>query len=68
LADAPRFGAHSTFTPVKSCAIVALACEVPEASDLPLSHWSQSELARQAVGRGIVDIISHGSVGHFFQR
>ena len=47
---------------------MALACEPPEQSDLPLSHWSQSELAREAVRRGIVDSLSHGSVGRFFKR
>ena len=69
LADAPRPGAPATFTPEQICAIVALACEQPAAeSDLPLSHWSRSELARCAVERGIVDRISHSSVGRFFKR
>src|SRR6516165_3768248 len=57
LADEPRPGAPATFTPEQVCAIVALACEPPEKSELPLSHWSQSELAREAVRRGIVDSI-----------
>ena len=61
LADEPRPGAPATFAPEQVCAIVALACEPPEKSELPLSHWSQSELAREAVRRGIVDSISHGS-------
>jgi putative transposase len=47
---------------------VALSCEDPEALDVPISHWSQSELARQAVRRGIVESISHGSVGRFLKR
>ena len=48
---------------------MALACEKPdEQSNLPLSHWSQSELAREAVRRGIVDSISHGSVGRILKR
>jgi putative transposase len=68
LSDAPRSGAPATFTPEVICKIVALSCEDPEALDLPLSHWSQSELARQAVQRGIVDSISHGSVGRFLKR
>jgi putative transposase len=68
LADAPRAGAPATFTPEQICAIVALACEQPAAeSDLPLSHWSRSELARCAVERGIVDRISRSSVGRFFK-
>jgi putative transposase len=68
LTDAPRPGAPATFTPEQVCAIMALACEPPEQSNLPLSHWSQSELAREAVRRGIVDSISHGSVGRFLKR
>jgi DNA-binding CsgD family transcriptional regulator len=68
LADMARPGAPATFTPEQICAIMALACEVPEQSSLPLSHWSQSELAREAVRRGIVDSISHGSVGRFLKK
>jgi transposase len=68
LSDAPRCGAPGKFTPEQICAIIALACEDPKDSDLPLSQWSQSEVARQAVKRGIVPSISHGSVGRFFKR
>jgi transposase len=68
LSDAPRRGAPGKFTPEQICAIIALACEDPQDSDLPISHWSQSEVARQAVKRGIVSSISHGSVGRFFKR
>jgi pyridoxine/pyridoxamine 5'-phosphate oxidase len=46
---------------------MAMACEDPETLDVPISHWSQSELARQAVARGIVESISHGSVGRFLK-
>ena len=68
LCDAPRSGAPATFTPEQICQIVALSCENPETLDIPIGHWSQSELARQAVARGIVETISHGSVGRFFKR
>jgi putative transposase len=68
LSDAPRSGAPARFTPEVICKIVALSCEDPEAIDVPISHWSQSELARQAVRRGIVERISHGSVGRFLKR
>ena len=67
LSDAPRRGAPATFTPEVICQIMALACEDPETLDVPISHWSQSELARQAVARGIVKSISHGSVGRFLK-
>lgn len=68
LSDAQRSGAPGKFTPEQICAIIALACEAPQDSNLPISHWSQSEVARQAVKRGIVPSISHGSVGRFFKR
>lgn len=68
LSDAPRCGGPATFTPEQICQILALACEDPERLDVPISHWSQSELARQAVSRGIVKSISHGSVGRFLKK
>jgi putative transposase len=67
LSDAARCGAPATFTPAAICQIIALACEDPETLDVPISHWSQSELARQSVARGIVKSISHGSVGRFLK-
>jgi len=68
LGDAPRCGAPATFTPEQICQIMALACEDPERLDVPISQWTQSELARQAVSRGIVESISHGSVGRFLKK
>jgi hypothetical protein len=65
LSDAPRCGAPATFTPEVICQIMALACTDPETLDVLISHWSQSELARQSVARGIVKSISHGPVGRF---
>lgn len=67
LADAPRPGVRPKFTAEQICAIIALSCKRPEAEGVPITHWSQSELARQAVHRGIVDKISHGSVGRFLK-
>jgi putative transposase len=68
LCDAPRPGAPATLTPEQICAIVALACEPPAASGVPITHWSQSELARQAVRRGLVKTISQRSVGRILKR
>ena len=68
LADAPRPGAPARITPEQICAIVALACEPPEACGVPLSHWSQSALAREAHKRGLVDSISQRSVGRILKR
>ena len=49
-------------------AVVALACERPEESGLPISQWSASDLAREVVRRGIVTSISPRSVGRFLKR
>jgi transposase len=68
LADAPRSGAPATITPEQICAVVALACERPDESGVPLSQWSASDLAREAVRRGIVKSISPRSVGRFLKR
>ncbi len=68
LSDAPRCGAPAKFTPEVICQIMALACTAPETHDVPISHWSQSELARQSVALGIVPSISHGSVGRFLKK
>lgn len=65
LSDAPRLGAPATYTPEQICAIVAIACEFPEDSGLPISHWTQQEIANEASKRGIVDNISQRSVGRF---
>lgn len=67
LGDAPRCGAPSTITAEQTCAIVALACERPDDGGVPLSHWSLSDLAREAVRRGIVAFISPRSVGRFLK-
>ena len=68
LADAPRSGAPATITAEQTCAIVALACERPQDSGVPLSHWSAGDLAREAMRRGLVKSISPRSVGRFLKR
>jgi transposase-like protein len=40
LQDAPRPGAPATFRAEQWCQIIALACEPPEASERPISHWT----------------------------
>jgi putative transposase len=68
LADAPRSGTPATFTTEQVVQIVALACETPHNCGSPVSHWTTPELAQQAVKRGIVNRISHRSVGRFLKR
>jgi putative transposase len=68
LVDAPRPGAPASYTPQQVCAIVAMTCEKPEASDRPISHWSQREIADEAMRRGLVPNISQRSVGRFLKK
>src|SRR3954454_16557205 len=58
LADAPRPGAVPRLSAEQVCQILALACEQPDASGRPISHWSHRELADEIVRRGITDHIS----------
>ena len=68
LVDEPRSGKPATFTPEQICSIVALACEDPRESGRPVTHWSTTELADEAIKRGIVEEISARSVGRFLGR
>ena len=68
LADAPRPGAPATYGPEQICAIVALACEKPGSQGRAITHWTQQELADEAVKQGIVEAISQRSVGRFLKR
>lgn len=67
LADEPRPGAPATFTAEQVVQIIALACEEPEASERPISHWTPRELAEEAAQRGLVESISPRSVGRFLK-
>jgi transposase len=67
LADLPRPGTPATFTPEQICAIIALACEAPGDSGLPITHWTHAALAAEAVARGIVAEISAHAIGRFLR-
>ena len=45
LDDAPRPGKPATFGPEQIVQIIAVACEPPEQSGRPISHWTPRELA-----------------------
>jgi len=58
LEDLPRPGAPCQITADQVCQIVAMACEAPEESGRPISHWTSREIADEIIRRGIVDQIS----------
>jgi putative transposase len=68
LTDDPRPGRPADFSPELICQIIALACENPEDSKRPISHWSQRELADEVLKRNLIDSISPRSVGRFLKR
>jgi putative transposase len=67
LDDAPRPGGPATFTPEQIVQIVAVACEPPEKSGRPISHWTHRELADEVKKRQIVKDIAPRSVGRFLK-
>lgn len=67
LSDEPRLGTPNFFSVEQVVQIVALACETPQESSRPVSHWSARELAKEAVLRGIVEKVSPRSVGRFLK-
>jgi putative transposase len=68
LSDAPRSGTPPRFSAEQMCQIMALACEEPQKSGRPISHWTPRELAEEAVRRQIVPRISPRQVGRFLKR
>lgn len=68
LQDLPRSGSPGKFRAEQLAQIIALACEDPQASGYPVSHWTPKEVAAEAIKRGIVESISPRQVGRFLKR
>ena len=68
LADAPRPGAPAKITADQRCRIEALACEKPEESDRPITHWTAREIAEELVKRKIVENISPRHAARLLKR
>ena len=67
LEDLPRPGAPLQITADQRCQIEALACEKPEDSDRPISHWTGREIADEIMKRGIVEQISPRHAGRLLK-
>lgn len=67
LGDLPRAGCGGTFTAEQIAQILAVACEPPEKSGRPVSHWTPRELAEEVIQRQIVPSISIRHVGRFLK-
>lgn len=68
LADLPRPGAPARITADQRCQIEALACEQPEKSGRPISHWTNREIADELIERKIVETISPRHAGRLLKR
>jgi transposase len=53
LADLPRPGRPRRISAADRAAVVALACQLPAATGVPLAHWTGPELAAELAARGL---------------
>jgi len=67
LSDEPRPGAPGKFTPEQVTQILAVACEPPENSGRPITHWTARELTDEVIRRGIVAAISPAQVYRYLR-
>ena len=68
LSDAARSGTPERISPEQWCQIIAVACESPETYDVPMTHWTHKELAKQVIKQGIVDKISPSYIGQMLKK
>jgi transposase len=62
LKDLPRSGRPRRITALERAAMVALACQPPATTGVPLSRWTAPELAAELMAQGLVSAISPSSV------
>ena len=67
LADDPYNGIRGKYTPEQIMQLYKIACEPPEDSGRPISHWSCRELAEEMTKRGIVEHIPISTVWDFLK-
>ncbi len=62
LSDRARSGRPPVFTATVRAQVKALACSLPAEHGQPLSRWSCTDLAAEAVSRGITDMLPGSTV------
>ena len=67
LSDEPRPGAPAKFTAEQVTQILAVACEPPEKSGRPITHWTAQELTDEVIKRRIVASISPSQVSRYLR-
>ncbi len=68
LEDLPRPGAPAAITADQVCQIQQMACERPEESGRPITHWTNREVADEVMKRGIVEQISPRHAGRLLKK
>lgn len=67
LADRKRSGRPRVFAAAVVAEVKAMACEPPEARDVPQSRWSSADLAAQAAAEGLVASVSRSTVRRWLE-
>ena len=67
LADAKGRGCKPEITEEQRTLILAVACEPPEQSGYPHTHWTDRLLASEVIKRGIVEYVSHVWIWKFLK-
>jgi len=67
LSDEPRPGAPAKFTAEQVTQILAVACEPPEKSGRPITHWTAQELTDEVIQRRLVTSISPSQVSRYLR-
>ena len=62
LKDLPRCGRPRRISALDRAAVVALACQLPAATGVPLSRWTGPELAAELAAQGLACPISPSSI------
>jgi transposase len=62
LKDLPRSGRPRRISALERAAVVALACQLPATTGVPLSRWTAPELAAELRSQGLISVISPSSV------
>ena len=68
LQDLPRPGAPARIIADQISQIMGLACERPEESGRPITHWTSREIADEIMRRGIVEQISPRHAARLLKR
>jgi len=68
LSDQKRSGRKAKFSSQQLASILTVACELPEESNRPVTHWTPRELVDECVKRKIVDSISIRHLKRFLKK